>query len=514
MTQAPRVLDPEDKEETAPALDLDSILAIHRDPGGFIGFMRKPDPAHPVLGKDGKPITWQNLFQICASDLRSTFPAFAEWLTHDSFFTVSAYYRAAPYKNKLTGLPDVWRKEKYLSKLTACYADLDCGRPESEDPGAALTWRQAQHEAEVLADLGIIPQPSIMARSGRGVYLLWLLRDVKDPAKLPHAWPEKIELYKACNRALNERLRFHQLPADPGAIDAARVLRFPGSVHRKALRRVTYVIQLDQDGRGFVYTLPDLAAALELPAPGGELPEKVRELAKPAQYRKVKNPGSAPLRSLGTKALNALRAQDLLTIQTWRGSFLKRGMKYQDGHSSPGRRLMLALYADFLKGSNVDKAEALTSLRAMAQNMTPAYPSDPPDQDPPIETLIEAAYSTRPRKWGNPKLCALLGITEDVARKLDLKTIRPRAVAHEADQARPLQADLVKERRELAQQFLKLHGPATTASSLAKFYREQGIIGANRQTANQDLNAIGYKMDLMARSRGGRPRKNPYSRKV
>lgn len=501
MTQDPRVLDAEDKEETAPALDLDSILAIHRDRDGYIGFVRKPDPAHPVLDRHGKPRAWENLFSIRASDLRSMFPEFAAWLTHDSFFTVSAYYRPAPYKNKATGLPDVWRKERYLSKLTACYADLDCGRPESDDPGAALTWRQAQHEAEALADAGFIPQPSIMARSGRGVYLFWLLRDVKDPARLPHAWPEKVQLYKACNRALNERLRAHLLPADPAAIDAARVLRVPGSVHRKALRRVTYVIQLDQDGRGFVYTLPDLAAALDLPAPGGELPEKVRELAKPAQWRRVKNPGTAPLRSHGPKALNALRAQDLLTIQQWRGGFIKRGMKYQDGHSSPGRRLMLAIYADFLKGSAAE-AEALASLRAMALNMTPAYPSDPPDQDPPIENLIEAAYSTSARKWTNKKLCALLGITEDVARELKLKTIRPPAVAREADQARPMQAELVQERRDFARQYLTLFRH-TTARKLAKAYREKGFIGANPQTANEDLNAIGYK----GGSQGGRPRK-------
>ena len=509
MTQDSRVLDLEDKEETAPALDLDSIFAIHRDgdSGGYISFVRKPDPAHPVLDRHGKPKTWENLFSAPVSELRSMFPEFAKWLTHDSYFTLSEFYRAAPYKNKTTGLPDTWRKEKYLSKLATCYADLDCGRPESNDPGAALTWRQAQYEAEVLADLGIIPQPSIMARSGRGVYLFWLLRDVKDPARLPHAWPEKIELYKACNRALNERLRSHLLPADPAAIDAARVLRVPGSIHRKALRRVTYVIQLDQNGKGFVYTLPDLAAALDLQAPGGELPEKARELAKPLQYRRTKHPGSAPLHSLGTKALNALRAQDLLTIQTWRGSFLKRGVKYPDGHSSPGRRFILTLYTEFLKGSNVDKAAALASLRAMAQNMTPAYPSDPPDQDPTIESLIEAAYSTRPRKWSNKKLCALLGVTEDVARDLDLKTIRPRAVAHEADQARPLQADSMKDRRELARRFLELHGPLTTARSLAKFYREQGIKGANPQTANEDLNAIYYKMSSMTRSRGGRHRK-------
>jgi hypothetical protein len=413
---------------------------------------------------------------------------------------VSAYYRPAPYKNKATGLPDVWRKERYLSKLTACYADLDCGRPESEDPGAALTWRQAQHEAEALADAGFIPQPSIMARSGRGVYLFWLLRDVKDPARLPHAWPEKVQLYKACNRALNERLRAHLLPADPAAIDAARVLRVPGSIHRKALRRVTYVIQLDQAGRGFVYTLPDLAAALDLQAPGGELPEKARELAKPPQYRRTKRPGSAPLHSLGTKALNALRAQDLLTIQTWRGSFLKRGVKYIDGHSSPGRRFILTLYTEFLKGSNVDKAAALAALHDMAANMLPPWPDEPGDPTP--ESLIGAAYSTTARKWTNAKLCQVLGITEDAARKLDLQTIRPPTVAREADQARPLQADLVQERRDFARQYLALFR-RTSARKLAKAYRDKGFIGANPQTANEDLNAIGYK----GGSQGGRPRK-------
>ena len=502
MTQDSRVLDLEDKEETAPALDLDSIFAIHRDgdSGGYISFVRKPDPAHPVLDRHGKPKTWENLFSAPVSELRSMFPEFAKWLTHDSYFTLSEFYRAAPYKNKTTGLPDTWRKEKYLSKLATCYADLDCGRPESNDPGAALTWRQAQHEAEVLADLGIIPQPSIMARSGRGVYLFWLLRDVKDPARLPHAWPEKIELYKACNRALNERLRSHLLPADPAAIDAARVLRVPGSIHRKALRRVTYVIQLDQNGKGFVYTLPDLAAALDLQAPGGELPEKARELAKPLQYRRTKHPGSAPLHSLGTKALNALRAQDLLTIQTWRGSFLKRGVKYPDGHSSPGRRFILTLYTEFLKGSNVDKAAALAALQDMAANMLPLWPDEPGDPTP--ESLIEAAYSTTARKWTNAKLCQVLGITEDVARELDLQTIRPPAVAREADQARPLQADLVQERRDFARQYLALFRH-TSARKLAKAYRDKGFIGANPQTANEDLNAIGYK----GGSQGGRPRK-------
>ena len=490
-------------EADAPELDVDSILTLHRDPNGFIGFVRKPDPEHPQLDKHGKPKAWENLFAIRADDLRTMLPAFAAWLTHDSYMTVCSYYAPAPYKNPATGLPDVWRKEKYLSKLTACYCDIDCGRPESEEPGAALEWRQAQYEAGVLADSGAIPQPSIMARSGRGVYLFWLLMDDKDPSKPPHAWPEKRQLYKLCNRELNTRIRAHALPADKMAIDAARVLRVPGSIHRKTGRRVEYVIQLDAAGRGFVYTLPELAKILELRAPAVELPAATRSLARAPLYRRVKKPGSAPLRSNGKLQLAALRAQDLVTIEAWRGGFKKRGEKYEDGSTSPGRRFLLTLYAGFLRGTKQTAEETIKALQAMAANMRPPYPSDSIHDDPPIESIVQAEYASNTRRWGNEKLCALLGITAEAARALELQTIRPPAVAIEADRARPLRADLVKVRREFARQYLERHR-RVTARGLANAYHHAGFIGANPQTANEDLNSLGY---VMNRSAGGRPRK-------
>ena len=489
-----------DQQAIVPALDCESILDIHRDPAGYVSFVRKPDPANPRLDRNGKPYAFENLFSIQAGELRSMFPAIAHWLTHDSYFTINAYYKPAPWLNKTTGLHDVWRKEKYLSKLTACYSDIDCGRPESDEPGAGYTWRQAQHHAELLADNGVIPQPSIVARSGRGAYLFWLLRVAQDPTKLQDAWPEKIELYKKINRALCERLLLNQLPADRAAIDAARVLRVPGSIHRKAQQRVEYVIQLDKDRKGFVYTLPELAQFLNLNAIQGDLPEETRALARPAQYRKTINLGSAPLRSNGLKQLNALRAQDLLTIEQWRGSFLKRGMKYQDGTTSPGRRFILTLYAQFLCGSGA--AAVLTALKKMAANMKPAYPSDTSDQDPPLETLI----NQKRRKWGNAKLCVLLGISADVARDLDLKTIRPADVAHEADQARPLQADMIQERQNCARDYIERHG-RISARRLANVYKMAGFKGANPQTANEDLNKLGIIRSPGSR---GRPRKNPY----
>lgn len=503
MSEIPKALGPAVSE--TPALDLSSILTLHRDPKGYIGFVRKPDPEHPALDKHGKPRAFETLFSIRADELETMFPAFADWLAKDSYLTINAYYRPAPYRSQATGWPDVWRKEKYLATLNACYADIDCGRPESAEPGAALEWRQAQYEAVVLADSGIIPQPSIMARSGRGVYLIWLLRDEKDPAKPPRAWPEKIPLYKQCNRELVTRIRTHALPADKAAIDAARVLRTPGSVHSKSGRRVEYIVQLDQAGRGFVYTLAEIASFLKLPDTdtAGALPPATRALARPPEYRRVKHPGSAPLRSVGKVKLHALRALDLLTLENCRDGFMRRGEKYADGSTSPGRRFVLTLYACFLRGAGETPESATAALLKMAANMKPPYPSDPAADDPPIEAIVRQEYESKTRKWSNQKLCALLGITAELARDLELKTILPQEVAHEADQARPLRAERVEARRDFARQYLERYG-RISARGLANVYKAAGFVGANAQTANDDLNALGF---VMTRPRAGRPRK-------
>lgn len=441
------------------------------------------------------------------------FPAIANWLVLDSYFTVNSYYRTAPYVNRTTALPDVWRKEKDLSHLTACYSDVDCGRPESDEPSQRQDWRAAQHNAQLLMDAGVIPQASIMARSGRGIYLFWLLRDWSDPMKLQKAWPEKILLYKSINRALDQRLRDQQLPADLRAIDAARVLRVPGSVHRKARRRVTYIVQLDQYGKGFVYTLPELAQFLKLAAVDADLPDNTRALAKPAKWRRVKNPGSAPARSYGMRRLNALRAQDLLIIAQAKGGICKRGMKYPDGSTSCGRRFTLTLYANFLCGCGETQSTTLDKLRELAAGMKPPYPSDPPDQDPPLETLTEEEYSTKKRRrWSNAKLCALYGITAQKAREWNLQTVVPVKVAEERHQSRPTQ----KQRAEEATEWLRVYIEEVaqcwpSCRVAARMLTENGYPCTHATTAKylKTLEPISKQFGELEviRRRGGRPRK-------
>jgi len=477
-------------DDPTPDLDLEIIDAIHRGEDAYVGFMRKP--THPKFDKKGRPKLMENLFSIKISELRDTLPGYTGWLTHDSYMTVNSPYRAAPYLNKQTGLPDVWRKENQLRYLCAAYADLDVGRPDSPNPEKRCTWRYAAAAAGDLMDQGKLPQASIMAESGRGIYLLWLLQDQAEPGKPPRAYPEQISAYKEINRAITLRLK--HLASDKGAIDASRVLRTPGSVHRTANKRVHYLIQADDKGQGFLYTLDELATFFGVPTRGNKLPAETRALAEGEQTpsRRTKKPGSAPNRRKGQYALHAKRAADLDTLEQHRGGFLKRGEKYLDEFVSCGRRLTLTYYAEFIQGSGATQHKVLDAVQTMAANCNPPYPSDPDDVSP--ADLVRGVYErTKKRRHRSKTLCDLFGVSDDLARKLDLKTIITETVRLERKEQKPSKSTIRANRRLWIRAHVDLWGlPKGGCRGMARLLKDHGF-DAGHQTANADLNALGFK---------------------
>ncbi len=389
-------------------LDLGAVEAIHRDPDAFVGFVRKPQT--PRIGRDGKPIQLESLCSIPVSNLRHLDPDLIAG--ENTYMTVNDYYRTAPWVNSKTDLPGVWRKEKYLRWLCACYVDLDVGRSEedSKKPEDRLSWREAMKEVGKLMYSGVLPQVSLFARSGRGLYVFWLLRDEKDPVMAPGAWPEKIVLYKQINRALINRLS--HLAADPVAIDAARVLRTPGSYHTGAEKDVQY-IQVDKSGPGPLYTLKELADILDVEATEVSLPDGTRKivLSEVVTYRRqTKRPGTAPKRGRGPKVLAAKRTQDVVTIEA---NF--------DGFKHGIRRRTLTIYGGFLRDSGAAPSKILKALQAMAKNCQPPYPSEA--NDPPVKTIVKDIQKSKPRFWRDEKLLQLWGITPDNEWEFDLLTI-------------------------------------------------------------------------------------------
>ncbi len=458
MNPAPGI-DAADFGSRTPALDWRPVLEIHRgDPDGYVGYMaKKPD------GGGLWPVG-----AVKVRDVREMLPGVLDhFIGYDGYFSVNSFWRAGATWKK-TGLPYLLRREKMLLELAACYADLDVGRPEEESkhPGAALDWQAAQIEVLRRQRDGIIPPFSMMACSGRGVYLFWLLRDHGDPEKLPHAYPSAIIRYKAINGALHERLR--GLACDTIA-DAARVLRHPGSVHTEVMKRVTYSLtaQADDGGR-LTYSLPELEHLLGLDAPAPSLPDDVRRKAEMpyiprGQYKKTIARGSRPQNRAQYLRTNELRAQDMETVEAWRGGWLHAGLAYPDGFVSPGRGLMLRLYAGWLRGSGKDGRAVLAALRLMAANCKPdPYPSDPNDLT--LEKIVDDTFSPDRRKHiknvPNVKLLGWLGISEETDDGLldRLRSIIPESVKALRRAAIPKQADFTAERRRAIAHVVELRG--------------------------------------------------------
>lgn len=227
------------------------IQAIHRGHDGYITISRK-NPATP----DGI----ENICSIPARAIPGLFEQLIPLTQEDAYFSVNGYYRGAHWNNRhgmknAAGelLPATYREAKGVRYLTANFCDLDCeklGLKVGTVIGAVLN---AQ-------DAGILPAASIITRSGRGVWLFWILTGQDYSTPQPHArsWPDKTDLWAKIQGAINTRLS--TIGSDSQSKDLARITRIPGSINTKANVRVSYWVQLDDAGKVPRYTMTDLAA--------------------------------------------------------------------------------------------------------------------------------------------------------------------------------------------------------------------------------------------------------------
>ena len=449
------------------SINIEPIQLIHRGKDGYVGFMRKSRETGGM----------ENLCSIKVKDLKSCLPVIQDFLIEDSYFTVNSPHRAAPYNSKVTGFPGVWRKERHLRYLNACYCDLDIGRTlkESNRPEQWQTFGEAVGTVLKLVDAGMIPPPSIIARSGRGAYLFWILRDIKLPTDPPRAYPEKIVLYKQINRAISERL--NALAADMNAVDAARVLRVPGSIHTKAGNRVEYMIQLDGNKRPFIYSLERLSNDLGIKILSQRVPEVVRTLGN---LRLTLHPGSCPQRSKGFKALYTKRIDDILSIERHCGGFSK-GFRWR----------MLCFYAECLKSAGAPEKESIRALFKMGKNCDPPYPSEFND--------ISISETYKKAKVGRHRfaktLCKWMGISNEIALDLELETIIPPELKDERKNNKWTVKGIRREKRQaFIKEIFNNHGFDFSCREMVKMLEVKYGMITNRQTVMNEMKIIAGKI--------------------
>ena len=128
-----------------------------------------------------------------------------------------------------------YRRIEYLKELKALFIDLD-------------TYKTGFTKEQILMNLNEnyfgknIPIPNLIIDSGRGLYLIWLIKKVPSMA---------LPLWKAAEEYLYKTLK--EFGADRQALDATRILRVPGSFNSKTHTEVKVI-----DNYEYLYELREI----------------------------------------------------------------------------------------------------------------------------------------------------------------------------------------------------------------------------------------------------------------
>ena len=309
------------------------IKALHRH-DGYIAFAVKN-------GDDFRPA-----FSIRASALDSYFPEFRRSLVKDSFVSLNGSYCLAHGKTGDHGYPK--HRNDTLRYLCACYADLDFYN-------LGLTFGETMKAITDLCEAGTLPWASMIVKSGRGMWLLWLLHDEKDPTKAHlGAYPDNpndnYQLYAKINLAIGQRLA--QLGADAAARDGARFCRMPGSFRTDVEQEIRWSIHGNGDC-AYSYSLKELAGFFEIARSVSRSP---REREALGEARK-----ECGNRSKGWHAAARNTLAAFATLKDWRGG------GFDKGH----RNYAAMIFATLLHRNGESRADARKALLEMAEHCRP-----------------------------------------------------------------------------------------------------------------------------------------------
>jgi hypothetical protein len=326
------------------SLRWDTVSLIHRSYDARVALFRKETPDSLPLGVVTIPARHLHLakkYPNAFQDPNETDYAFE--LREDGFFTINSpgcyqVRRGGTYRAKFERFPSrnfyrytVARKKDYVRYLNACYVDIDC-----YDKG--LTTGEVTGRVDDMVIAGKLPQPSLQVYSGQGVWYLWLLYDEDpkvetgkgswerwpdgwkrwyEPEQYPpvRAWPDRVRRWEEIQKKLFAMLE--PLGADRAVTtDTARIMRLPGSLHRKSGKQVVFQEIGVKDGHILVYSFTGLEQGVGI---------KRKERSKPrhTQAHTAKDPGNLT----GLKRLNALRFDQFEYLREMRGGGFDKGSR-------------------------------------------------------------------------------------------------------------------------------------------------------------------------------------------
>lgn len=285
--------------------DSTTLELIHRAPDGYISLHRG------VADESGD---WQikGICSLLPHELSGMlWPLAAPHIERDGYAVINSQRRPANHKSSL--VPGAWfakRNKPNTLYLNACFTDIDCW-----DVG--IDPLVAAHRVRQMQEWGKIPPCSMIINSGRGLWLLWLLRDTDNAAMPVQNTYENLRLWNRVQFQIQREL--DGLGADAKRYDDhSSLVRIDKSKSSKAGGAVVvYDIQADVHGV-FSYTLHELAESFDVtePDPLREPPPQL-----PRSTAKCAN------RINGWRALNKSRLRDVVLLIEMRGGGFDMGCR-------------------------------------------------------------------------------------------------------------------------------------------------------------------------------------------
>jgi len=318
---------------------------LHRGHRGCVTFHRLGEKNN----ENGKQ-RWQDLYSIKAKNVREHFARCADDLNHDSYFSIHGMSRGANYfSSHRPELEGALRNKSNIEFLTSCWVDIDCH-------AKGITVGQAIGAVIDASDNGCIPSPSIFLRSGRGLWLFWMLRaSMDDPSQgesthtPPRAFANRIATWTSIEHKILSI--FAHVGSDFNCRDTARVTRVLGTLNTKAIVPTRTSIWLscgscNGSTEVVAYTLDELAARFNVKVSQDDSQWKKSPVAK------ISDPRYRMQGFNGAKILAQKRLHRFTMLVNYRTVL---GRLYPIGK----RRPVVLLYARMLVGSGMDEPSNL-----------------------------------------------------------------------------------------------------------------------------------------------------------
>jgi hypothetical protein len=445
------------REPTDPQLA--PIMALHRHSDGYVSFA--------VARNAGEDKDFRPLVAIRADALAQFFPAFRDQLMKDSYVSINAAWRLRRHGKDGPAHGYPLHTTERLRYLCAAYADLDYYK-------IGVTFGRALGRVVEMQDAGLLPKASIILKSGRGMWLIYLLCDPKDPTRAPGAFPEKLEQYFRLQRTIVQR--FATIGADPSGKDAARHVRIPGSLHTGSEEYVEWWIQ-GRDAEAYSYSLTQLCALF-----GVEIPRRhaVERAATDDVRKKCRR---------GWVALNSRRLRDFNLLREMRGGF-----------SEGCRHYAAWVYAHLLRTNGVPRDDAAVQVNLMGGEC------HPPLTPSACRSAVKTGFGKKWIRLLDQTIADYLGITPEEAGFLGFPAANRYLPANPAPpKPRPSeeQARSVLARREKIIAIIAEIGSAPPVREMGRRLIEAGFRG-NHQTVQCDYVALGIRTERTRAARAER----------